>query len=276
MLNTFVIVWRESLEALLVIGVLAAWAARQPGAAALRRQIGLGVAAGVALAGLLGAGALLARTELQGQALDFTRLGVVALAATLMLHMVVWMQRHGPTLRGALEADAARAGRWGGVAAVTGLAVAREGAETVVFLSGIGMGADGAGLLAGMAAGLAGLLAAAACAGLLMRGARGLATRRLMQASRWLLLLVGSALVMAAADQAIALELVGPGLDPVWDTSGWLDDNQGAGRVLADFAGYRARPCATSLAAWVTWWLLAAWLPSRAQRKAAKPVPAPA
>lgn len=268
MLNTFVIVWRESLEALLIIGVLAAWIARQPEPGPLRRQLALGAVAGMGLAAALGVAALQARTELQGHALDLARLAVVAAAAVLMLHMAVWMHAHARHLRQALEGRAAR-GAWGGVAAVAGLAVAREGAETVVFLSGVGAGASAdAGAAAQVLAAVAGLATATACAALLVRGARGLATRRLMQTSEWLLLVIGGALVAAAADQAIALELLAPGWDPLWDTSAWLDDGRGLGRVLADFTGYRARPCSTGLLAAAGWWGLALALRARAGRPA--------
>ena len=54
MLNALVIVWRESLEAMLVIGVLLSWIARQPGArqSSLKRGVwgGTGVGLGLALA----------------------------------------------------------------------------------------------------------------------------------------------------------------------------------------------------------------------------------
>ncbi|MBI3231388.1 MAG: FTR1 family protein, partial [Burkholderiales bacterium] len=54
MFNALIIVWRESLEAMLVIGVLMAWITRQPEPQVLKRGVVMGVAAGVALALLLG------------------------------------------------------------------------------------------------------------------------------------------------------------------------------------------------------------------------------
>lgn len=50
MWNALIVVWRESLEAMLVIGVLLSWIARQPAPAPLRRGLWSGVAAGFALA----------------------------------------------------------------------------------------------------------------------------------------------------------------------------------------------------------------------------------
>lgn len=266
MLNTFVVVWRESLEALLVIGVLLAWSARQPQAPALRRGLALGALAGVGLAMLLGGAGLLAQSELEGQALDVVRLAVVFGAAALIVQMVAWMRRHGPGMKRELEGLAERATGARGVAAVAALAVAREGAETVIFLYGIGL-EGGAGAPARWAAGAAGLLAAMGCAALVARGARGLDTRRLFRVSEIALLLVAASLLAAGIDQLIALDWLAPGLDPVWDSSAWLDDASGPGRVLADFTGYRARPSATLLAGYALFWGAALALLARVGRR---------
>ena len=52
------IVWRESVEALLVIGILHAWLRQQPGAGHALRMLWGGVAAGLGLAVALGWGVL--------------------------------------------------------------------------------------------------------------------------------------------------------------------------------------------------------------------------
>jgi len=273
MLHTFIVVWRESVEALLIIGVLLAWIARQPTPAPLRRGLWAGALGGVGLAGLLGAASLLAQSELQGQALDAVRLTVTLGAAALILQMVAWMRRHGASMRHTLEAKASRvsgasgASGASGVAWVAALAVAREGAETVVFLCGIGW-ETGSTAAARWLAGLGGLLAALACAWLLGRGARALGTRRLMRLSEALLLIVAASLVTTGIDQMIALDWLAAGWDPVWDSARLLDDSTGLGRVLADFAGYRARPSATLLLGYAGFWLLAWALLSRASKPA--------
>lgn len=260
MLNTFVVVWRESLEALLVISVLLAWSARQPQPQVLRRGIALGSAFGVGLAGLLGGAALLVQSQLQDQALELVRLAVVFGAAALIVQMVLWMRRHGPGMRRELEGLVEQAGGARGAAAVAALAVAREGAETVVFLCGIGL-EGGAGSAMRWLAGAAGLLAAGACAWLVSRGARKLDSRWLFRASEAALLLVAASLLATGVDQLIAMDWLAPGVDPLWDSSAWLDDASGPGRVLADFAGYRARPSATLLAVYLGFWgAVLAWL----------------
>jgi len=247
MLNAFIIVWRESLEAMLVIGVLLSWIARQPAPAPLRRRLWLGVAAGLSLACALGAGTFAVQSEFAGASLDVFQLAMVLTAAALIMHMVLWMHRHGRHMKRELEG---RAGAWG-IAAIAALAVGREGAETVVFLYGLGLESQGLAL--------AGLSAAGATAWLAARGARLLNYRTLFAASEILLLCIANALLANAVDRTIALGWLPALADPLWDLSVWLADGQGAGRLLADFTGYRARPAATLVLASLAFWAYALW-----------------
>ncbi|CAB1369643.1 FTR1 family iron permease [Denitratisoma oestradiolicum] len=260
MLNSLIVVFRESLEAMLVVGVLLAWIARQPDPGGLRRSLWAGVAAGLGLALALGFATFAAQSQLAGDALEKFQVGMVLFAAALIVQMVLWMHRHGRHMRRELETRAGHAAGALGLGAVTALAVAREGAETVVFLYGLGLEGNG-GLLAGA---FAGFVLAAATAWLVARGARFLSYRALFSASEILLLIIASALLAAGVDRMIGLEWLPPLLDPVWDSSSLLDDSSGVGRLLADFTGYRARPSASLLLAYGSFWCFSLWRLGRA------------
>lgn len=268
MLNAFVIVWRESLEAMLVIGVLLSWIARQPQPAGMRRGLWLGTGAGVALAELLGFATYAAQSQFAGQSLEIFQLAMVLAASGLIVQMVLWMHRHGPAMKRELEAQAGRAAGALGIGAIAALAVAREGAETVVFLYGLGVEAGGGELarLVGAAAG--GFALAAATGWIVARGARFLNYRTLFRVSEILLLVIAYALLVSGIDRMIAMDWLPPLLDPVWDLSAVLNDGQGAGRLLADFAGYRARPAGILLCATVAFWALVLWRLAGFQRNA--------
>ncbi len=262
MLNALIVVFRESLEAMLVIGVLLAWIARQPEPAALRRGLWTGVAAGLGLAVVLGFATFAAQSQLEGKALEIFQVGMVLFAAGLILQMVLWMRRHGRHMKRELETQAGRAsGTLGtlGIATVAALAVAREGAETVVFLYGMGLERAGTDLFAVLGAAAAGLALAVATGWLVTRGARFLSYRVLFSASEILLLLIAGSLLGAGIDRMIGFDWLPPLLDPVWDSSALLDDGGGAGRLLADFAGYRARPSASLLIAYAVFWTFTLW-----------------
>lgn len=269
MLNTLVVVWRESLEAMLVVGVLLAWIARQPEPLTLKRSLWLGVAAGIVLAATLGYLTFVAQSQFAGQSLEIFQLGMVLFAAALIFQMVLWMRRHGRHLKQQLETHAEHAGGAFGVGAIAALAVAREGSETVVFVYGLGFQADGTQLLGLLLAALSGFALAVATAWLIARGARFLNYRALFAVSEILLLLIGGSLLVNGVDRLIALDWLPPLLDPVWDSSAIIDDAAGVGRLLASFVGYRARPAGVLVLAVAAYWAFALWRWRRGGRRAA-------
>jgi len=141
------VVWRESVEALLVVGILYAWL--KNGDMSARRSLPFlwaGVGVGVLAAVALGA-ALVGFSEfLSGDAADYFQTGMVLVACVLIVQMVLWMKRHGRTLKRDMERSLqthTRDGNGWGIAILVALAIAREGSETVIFLYGLGFGQSG-------------------------------------------------------------------------------------------------------------------------------------
>lgn len=259
--NAFFVVWRESLEAFLIVGILHAWLKANRDSGGGRRALFAGLAAGAALALLLGWALLTVQDELTGEALEGFQTATLLVAAGLITQMVLWMRRHGRTLKTRLHADLSaateRAGHFG-VAVVAALAVAREGAETVIFLYGLAQSGETTALAAGAFAGFA---AAGLTAWLAARSLSRLDIGLLMRVSSILLLVLASALLVAALDRLIGAGALPPLLDPVWDSSALLDDTTRGGKLIADFSGYRARPALSALLAWALYWgaVLVAW-----------------
>src|SRR3990167_5884054 len=142
------ITWRESVEALLVVGILRAWLSERPDRAWGLRWLWGGVALGLAAALGLALLMLGAASVLDGEAGEWFQAAMVLSAAALILQMVWWMRRHGRALRQDLEHQAAgqlaRASGWG-IALLAAPAIAREGSETVIFLYGVAGRPPGAG-----------------------------------------------------------------------------------------------------------------------------------
>ena len=99
-----------------------------------------------------------------------------------------------------------------------------------------------------------GFAAAACTAWLAARSLARLNLGLLLRLSSILLLVLASALLLAACDRMIGAGWLPPLLDPLWDSSSLLDDASRGGKLLADFAGYRARPALTTVLAWVAYW----------------------
>ena len=254
--NALFIVWRESAEAMLVVGILYAWLKRRPDAASGMRYLWGGVAAGVGLALALALVMLGVASILSDAGLEYFQLAMMLIAAGLIVQMVFWMRRHGRTFKKDLEAgmqEKAAAANWAGMLAVVAIAVGRESAETVVFLYGLSAEQHGvARLLTVVPIGLA---LAFLTFWALQRGSRFLTWRTFFRVSEILLLLLAGALIVSALEKSIGLGILPPLVDPLWDSTRVLDDSSRVGGLVAALTGYRARPALLPLVVLLAYWI---------------------
>ncbi|MCK9516630.1 MAG: FTR1 family protein [Ottowia sp.] len=265
------IVWRESVEALLVVGILYAWLRASPAGRRGLPWLWAGVAAGLALAGVLALALLGVASWLGDSAQEWFQAAMAMAACALVVQMVLWMRVHGRGLKTQLESGAsahAATGHWWGLLVLVAIAVAREGSETVVFLYGTILSSSQGGQVAAMLlAGVGGFAAALLTFWLLQLGGRVITWRRFFRVTEVLLLLLAGALLVGATDRLLSLGVL-PGLvDPVWDSSALLSTSSGVGKLLADFAGYRDFPALSQLLIWLGYWALVGWLLHRSQPK---------
>lgn len=254
--NALFIIWRESAEAMLVVGILYAWLSRRPD-----RRIGLrylwgGVAAGLGLAGLLALAVLGVAQSLSDEALEYFQAGLTLVACGLIVQMVFWMRRHGRTLKKDLESRMqarAQNAQWWSLLVVVALAVGRETAETVVFLYGVGLQQFSAGQFALVLA--LGLAAAFATFWLLQRGGRALSWRAFFRISELLLLLLAGGLLVTGLEKLIALGVLPPLADQIWNSRALLDDSTRFGGFVAAMTGYRAEPALLPVLALAAFWV---------------------
>ena len=273
------IVWRESVEALLVIGILQAWVSQQSQGNRLARYLWAGVVLGLMLSGLLAVLILFAGEAMSGSASEWFQAALALVASLLIVQMVGWMHRHGRTLKHDLRrhADAHLARQGGlGLLLLAMLAVSREGSETVVFLYGAGAQLRGPQLGLFAVGGISGLVLAVLTIALLHSSRRFISWQRFFAISEALLLMLGAALLVSGTEriggQLLALDLpqiiynsVGEAL---WDSSALLSDSRGLGGFLAGFAGYRATPSGLTLLVLIGYWLaVGGWLRQRPMGK---------
>jgi len=214
----------------------------------------------VGLAALLGGTMLLVQSQLAGDALEWFQIVMVFIAAALIAQMVFWMRKHGKNLKGELEAGMARAMNSANllsVALVAALAVGREGAETAIFLYGLGLERSGSDLALFAAAGGAGLLLALLTGWGLVRGGRRVSWKTFFRVTETILLLLAGALLVNGTEKLVGLGIIPAGIDPLWDSAALLDDSSGFGGFLAQLTGYRAHPALTTLLVLAAYWLLA-------------------
>jgi len=265
--SAMIIVWRESLEAILVVGILYAWLRNQGSRAGLR-WLAFGVLGGLALAAALGGAMLALETRLAANTVEWLQTAVVFVAALLIVQMTLWMREHAGGLKGELESGAAaalRAGNLARVALLAAVAVGREGAETVLFLYGLFVESSGVQLAQIGGSACAGLVLGLATFWLLSRGVRWMSWRSFFAASEFLLLVFAGALVVAGVDRLLSSGAIALASAPQWNSAWLLDDASGPGGVLSQFAGYRVQPNIAELIAWSGYWLVVLALMYRAR-----------
>jgi high-affinity iron transporter len=243
MLATFVVCWRESLEAALVVSILLAYLGRI-GHRDKFRYIWIGVAlAMVACAGFVGVADWIDRL-FAGAGAEVFQAAVMVVAVGVVTWMVLWMRRQARGMRQALEGRAAmliESGQVASLGLLAAIAVFREGAEAVLFLWGIVLSSQASGL-ALLLAGLAGVGAAIAMAYLLFAGAARINLKVFFDVTSIVMLLIAAGMLAQAANNLISVGMLPPLIGQVWNST-WLLDQRGAiGSVVSALFGYRERP----------------------------------
>ncbi len=250
------ILWRESVEALLVVGILAGWLRHQDASHRAAWFLWGGVLAGLALAVFFALTVLGFSGLLSPGSRKVMMTLMVFIASGLIVQMVAWMRAHGRTLKRDLETGLSAAGdqrQWWAVFVLAALAVAREGSETVVFLYGTLAVARDAVLTNVLASASLGLFLAVLTFGALQLGGRYLPWRGFFRVSEAMLLLLGCALFVSGVDALVSQGLL-PYTSVLWDTSWLLDDGTRFGGLVSGLTGYRAAPDQVTLAAWLAYW----------------------
>jgi high-affinity iron transporter len=242
MLAAALIVFREVLEAGLIVGVVLA---ATEGIARRGRWIASGVAAGVLGAGVVAIFAGELSNAFSGSGQQFFNAAVLGAAVLMLSWHVLWMSRHARQMVAELKAVgrqvAAGEATLLAMAIVVAVAVLREGSEVVLFLFGIAA-SGGAQPLAMLAGGLVGLAGGAAVSWLIYRGLLAIPTSRLFSVTNGLVSLLAAGMAGQASVYLVQAGLLPSLGDPLWDTSAILRDDSLIGRALHALVGYSDRP----------------------------------
>jgi len=255
---TFVITLREAFEASLILGIVYTYLERI-GARDGYRYVTLGGALGLLLSVGMGVGVGYLSGPLLDWGPDVVGVAVIFTAVVLLTWHAWWMQQHARAIRGQVQQriDAARAARrlWMvGLIAFTG--VFREGAETVLFLWGIMTQVGATSGWTSALGGVAGVGAAAALGWAIFYGGKHLSLSKFFSATTAFIMLLAAGLFSTGVGRLQGLGLLPMGA-PLWDTSFLLSDQTALGGFLTGLVGYRARPSAWEVAAYVAYLAIA-------------------
>jgi len=251
MLASLLIVFREVIEAGLIVGIVLAATKGVPHRV---RWVAIGVGAGLLGACLVAAFAGEIAALFAGSGAELFNASILLLAVGMLTWHNVWMARHGREIAANVQrvgaAVAAGERTMSALAVVVGIAVLREGSEVVLFLYGIASqgGSSVANLLIGGALGLA---AGAALSAVIYFGLLAIPMHRLFAVTSGLITLLAAGM----AAQAILFVQQGGYFEfltsTIWDTSWLLPENSILGRMLHTMVGYSDAPNGAQLFAYV-------------------------
>lgn len=250
MLGALVIVFREVIEAGLIVGIVLA-ATR--GVAGRGRWVSYGVIAGVAGACLVAAFAGTISGAFEGSGQELFNAAVLMTAVVMLMWHNAWMARHGREIAQhmrRLGGDVSAGERPpAALAVVVGLAVLREGAEVVLFLYGILMaGTSAASTFAGS---LLGIAAGAAFSAFTYFGLLAIPTRYVFSATSWLIALLAAGMAAQAVQFVNAAGFLLPLGKTAWDTSWLVSETSLTGRLLHTLIGYMEQPTELQIAVYL-------------------------
>jgi high-affinity iron transporter len=242
MFGSALIIFRETLEAALVIGIIAA-ATRGVSHRTLWLIIGV-------TCGVIGSFIVAALTDTiadfaEGSGQELFNAAVLAIAVVMIAWHNIWMSTHGAEL----ARDAKRIGsevkdgqrELSAIAILVALTVLREGAESVLFLHVMATGGNTS-WVSMLTGGALGLLAGALVGTFMFIGLMRIPLRWFFSVTGTLLLLLAAGLASQMAKMLIQADWIPPLVSPLWDSSSVLPTNSVTGSILHVLIGYEASP----------------------------------
>jgi high-affinity iron transporter len=255
MAASFLLVFREVLEAVLVVGVILGYL-RRTGRETLSRYVWIGVAAGIAGSA---AGALLFEVVaggFEGRAEQLFEAVTMLAGAALLTTAIVWLARAArrTEVEQAVEARLSGAAR-GGLALLAAVSVLREGIELTIFLAASRFETGGGGLVGAVL----GFVIAIALGLLVFTAAIRVNLRVFFGATNVLLVLFAAGLVARGLHELVEAGALPAIVDPLWDlnppvradgTVPAFHENGAIGGILKGLFGWNGNPSALEVIGW--------------------------
>ena len=265
MLASFLITFREALEAALIIGIIASYVAKI-GRKDLNRYIKIGVAGALMASFVV---AMIFKTvygELSGKAEQLFE-GTAALTAAIVLtYMIFWMANNSRQIKGEVQEKidlSISKGQVFGIAALSFIAVFREGVETVLFLGALSI-TDPVDTILGFFIGLAVVIALSF---IMFKGIFRLDVSKFFKYTRFMLILFSAGLVATSVHEFNEQGIIPEGITHVWDMNPALNpdgiypplhENGLIGGSLKALIGYNSDPSLTEVLAYFGYWIIIA------------------
>jgi high-affinity iron transporter len=259
---SFLITFREGLEAFLIVGIILSYLGKLE-ATRFNKYIYLGVFLGIFISLII---AYIFQVMIYGMDNElyqhYLMIGILLFATVVLSYMVVWMANQSRQIKGEIEENLKNlvsAGNIAGMVFLAFLAVLREGFETVLFFSSLSI-SENITIQDGLTGAILGLVLSVVLVYALMKGAKNISLSAFFKYTGLLILIIAGGLFGSAISMMQAADLVPTYIPVIYDISNVLDDRGLFGTFLRALFGYNSSPTFLHFISWATFMISAIFL----------------
>lgn len=237
MFSSFMITFREGLEAFLIVGIILAYLV-QTRRTELNRYVYSGT--GLAIVGSLVAAVVfnLLAIQFEGRNEEVFEGIVMLVAAVILTSMIIWMARESNNISTTIQEQVEEKKAYG-LFALAFLSVLREGIETVLFLGAAAMNTETNAVLYG---GFAGLSVSIVVAYMVFRYSSHTNLNNFFKITSIFLILFAAGLAAHGVHELQEAGAVPIVLEHVWDINHVIDEKGTFGSIIKSLFGYNGNP----------------------------------
>ena len=266
MLASFLITFREALEAALIIGIIAAYLAKM-GRKDLYRYLYMGIIGAVVASTGVALVFKFLYGELESTAEQLFEASAALIAAVVLTYMIFWMASNSKKIKGELQEKidiSISEGQMLGITTLSFISVFREGVETVLFLGTLAITSP----LDTLLGFILGVIAVALLSFVMFKGIHRMDVGRFFKYTSILLVLFSAGLIATGVHALNEAGVVPPVIEHVWDLNKYpfLQEGNPIGDSLKSLFGFDASPSLTEVLAYIGYWLVIGFFVYRTYR----------
>jgi len=264
MFPSFLITFREGLEAFLIVGIALAYLTKL-NARHYHKYIYVGVFVGLVLSLVIAVVFQIVIDQFSSALYQhYLMAGILIFASIVLTYMAIWMQKQAKNQVSELQSNLKNlvsTGNMLGLVLLAILAVLREGFETILFFNALAY----AGLAdfsteSAMIGGIVGLVLSVVLVYMLLKSTRKVPLREFFRWTSLLIIIIAAGLLSSAMNMLQAAQLIPIFYPEVFDISHILDDRSIIGTFLRALFGYNSAPGALQLSIWLVYMSSAIYL----------------
>lgn len=251
MLASFLITFREGLEAFLIVGIILSYLGKLK-VPQYNKYIYIGVSLGLIVSLVVAYIFQVVFYGLNEHYQHYLMIFILLFATLVLSYMVIWMANQSKQIKGEMEEnikELVSAGNIAGMVFLAFLAVLREGFESVLFFSSLSLEVE-ISLQEGLTGALLGLVLSIILVYALMRGAKNIPLKEFFKYTGLLILIIAGGLFGSSISMMQASGIVPIFIQEVYNISFVLDDRGVFGTFLRALFGYNSSPSLLHLFAW--------------------------